>query len=456
MFKKVFAQILLVVVLGCLIGVLLLFIDRKNGSVSNLLPNGFLPERALSYGVIPQLKDPAYFAQVKNTYIQNGTNFIEADLSKMILRVYKNKEMVLEVPIKTKGKEGSWWETPAGIYAVQTKEKNHLSSLGHTYMPWSLDFQGNFFIHGWPYYPDGTPVATTYSGGCIRLDTADAKKVYDLVDVGMPILVFEDSFQDDGSTYVSGNAAVSAEGYMVGDLKNNFIFLEKDKDVVRPIASVTKLLTGTVAVEYMNIEHSVTVSKTAIATTSIQRLHAGDVYSVYDLLYPLLQESSNEAANALAQTLGTNYFVSLMNKKAESVGMEHTHFADPSGASAENVSTPTDLFRLAKYLYNNRQFILRMTAGTAETRVYGAPKFTDIQNFNIFTADPQFVGGKVGLTLAAGNTGVFIFEVPYKNEVRPIVIVVLKSENLEQDVTQLLDVATKLYTLEDTVTSTTQ
>lgn len=456
MFKQTLLQISVIAVLSVSIAVLLLFIDRKSGAVSGLLPDGFLPNKEFTYGAIPELKDKAYFQNVKQQYLDSGTNFVEADLTAMMLRVYKNKILALEVPIKTKGREGSWWETPAGVYAAQTKQKNHLSSLGHTYMPWSIEFQGNFFIHGWPYYQDGTPVATTYSGGCIRLATEDAKKVYDLVDIGMPILVFEDSFKDDGSTYIPGNSRVSADAYLVGDLKNNFVFLEKEKDVERPIASVTKLLTGTVAVEVMNIERTLTVSKSAIATTSVQRLHTGDTYSVYDLLFPLLEESSNEAANVLAQALGTDYFVSLMNKKAASVGMEHSHFVDPSGASADNISTPTDLFRLAKYLYNNRQFILKMTAGTAETRVYGQPAFTNVENFNLFTDDSRFVGGKVGLTQAAGNTGLFIFDIPYGNEVRPIAIVVLHSQNTAADVMELLDTATKMYRIQDATTTTVE
>ncbi|PIP46640.1 MAG: hypothetical protein COX15_00070, partial [Candidatus Colwellbacteria bacterium CG23_combo_of_CG06-09_8_20_14_all_42_19] len=82
---------------------------------------------------------------------------------------YEKGVFVNEFAILSKGKEGSWWETPAGLYKVQSKEKEHFSSFGRVYQPWSMAFQGNFFIHGWPYYPGGRAVESTYSGGCIRL-----------------------------------------------------------------------------------------------------------------------------------------------------------------------------------------------------------------------------------------------------------------------------------------------
>ena len=52
-----------------------------------------------------------------------------------------------------------------------------------------IQFDGNYFIHGWPYYPDGTSVAKGYSGGCIRLSTEDAEELYGLVDIDMPIII---------------------------------------------------------------------------------------------------------------------------------------------------------------------------------------------------------------------------------------------------------------------------
>src|SRR5690606_21036365 len=57
---------------------------------------------------------PDFLQSVRATYIENDTEFIEADLSSMTLRVQHGSTTVLEVPIESKGREGSWWETPAG------------------------------------------------------------------------------------------------------------------------------------------------------------------------------------------------------------------------------------------------------------------------------------------------------------------------------------------------------
>ena len=107
------------------------------------------------------------------------TRFIAANLSEMRLYLFENGVATATYPILSKGKRGSRWETPTGLYKIETKEQDHFSSLGQVHMPQSMQFFGNFFIHGWPYYPDGTPVPEGYSGGCIRLSTDDATAVFE-------------------------------------------------------------------------------------------------------------------------------------------------------------------------------------------------------------------------------------------------------------------------------------
>ncbi len=204
------------------------------------LPTDKLVLTGFQYGANRALANADYFAEVKKKFIDAKSEFIETDLSSMVLRVHKNGAVALEVPIKTKGREGSWWETPAGIYEVQSKETNHFSSIGHVYQPFSMAFQGNFFIHGWPYYQDGTEVSSAYSGGCVRLTTEDAKKVYELISVGTPVLVFEKDFAQDSFTYTSG-PKISAEKYLVADLKSNSVLMEKGLNEKAPIASITSL-----------------------------------------------------------------------------------------------------------------------------------------------------------------------------------------------------------------------
>jgi D-alanyl-D-alanine carboxypeptidase len=400
-----------------------------------------------SYGEQPALSNPIFFQKIKQGFIEQGVDFISVDLSAMTVEVYKDGKIQLEVPIKTKGRPGSWWETPAGLYKIDNKEPSHFSQMGHVYMPWSMDFQGNFFIHGWPYYENGTPVATTYSGGCIRLATDDAKKLYGLVDIGMPILIFENSFTPDNFVYANNPQGISGASYIAGDLNNNFIFLGKNSDQSLPIASLTKLMTALVATEYINLDTTTTVPKEAIVYTSKPRLIPGEKVTIYQLLFPLLMESSNEAAETIARDYGRDDFIKRMNDKATSIGMTDTKFVDPSGAGAGNTSTAQDLFTLAKYIYNNRSFILDITSGQIKDSAYGTDPFSNIENFNGFTDDPRFVGGKVGKTSAAKETQLSIFNVPIMTDdttstastTRPIILITLGSDDSTTDISNMLN-----------------
>ncbi|MDE1971229.1 MAG: L,D-transpeptidase family protein [Patescibacteria group bacterium] len=404
-----------------------------------LPPNPPAQAIQFQYGEQPALSDPDFFGKVKQQFIDDKADFIEADLSAMKVEVYKSGQLSFEVPIITKGRPGSWWETPAGLYKVNNKEKNHFSGMGHVWMPWSMNFQGNFYIHGETYYPDGTPTSAQFTGGCIRLGTSDAEKVYDAVDIGTPVLVFENSFSSDDFSYNDEVPSVSAPIYLAADIKNNHVFASKNSTEIVPIASITKLVTALIATEYINLDNTATVPASAVVYTSKHRLEAGQKYTVYQLLFPLLMESSNEAAETIARFYGRDAFIKHMNDKAAAIGMTHSHFADPSGASADNTSTAEDLFMLAKYIYNNRSFIFDITSGKIKNSAYGTSGFSNLGNFNDFVDNEYFFGGKNGKTTAAEETNLSVFEFPTGDTKRPVVGIVLKSPDEKQDSGTLID-----------------
>ncbi len=417
MFRKaipVWAVILTLLVVGAFTAAAIVY---WKGTIYNyeitLAAGGANASTTFVYGSWPALDDANFYAQTLQSLIDQKTTFIEADLSTMKLRFYKDGAIADEVPILSKGRPGSWWETPAGLYKVIVKTPSDYSRMAGVYSPWALDFQGNFLIHGWPYYPDGTPVGSTYSGGCIRLSTSDAKALYAMVPVGTPVLVSSDAFTPDGFQEQPATVPIAARSYFAADLKSNYVLASKDSNEVLPIASLTKLMTALVGVEYVNIERTLTITPDMIVKTSVPRLKVGRAYSLYDLLQPLLKESSNEAAVAISHFLGPQYFVQLMNAQAASIGMTDTHFTDVTGSDWSDVSTAHDLFLLAQYLYDNRSFILEMTTNTTTPNVYGPSAFPSLQNFNVFADDPDFVGGKVGLNGAASGTILSVFNIPF-------------------------------------------
>lgn len=135
------------------------------------------------------------------------------------------------------------------------------------------------------------------------------------------------------------------------------VLFAKESEQRLPIASLTKLMTALVVVKHYDLATRIEISRAAVLEEQdFGQLRVGDVFSVQDLLYPLLMESSNDAAAALAEFMGREAFVDLMNLEARELGLENTHFVNTTGldpnnpADPLNYSTARDLATLAGYL----------------------------------------------------------------------------------------------------------
>ncbi len=159
---------------------------------------------------------------------------------------------------------------------------------------------------------------------------------------------------------------------------------------------------------------------------------------MYSLLQLLLVESSNEAAETIAGEIGREEFIEAMNAKARQLGMMQTHFADPSGLSAENVSTIGDLYKLTTYIHQNRSFIFEITANKKLSSAYVGGEFDGLINFNEIEDMDSFVGGKVGETLAAGQTSISLHNLTIQGKERTLVVILLGSSDRTGDVETLI------------------
>ncbi len=366
--------------------------------------------------------------------------FIAADLVNMELYLYQDGTTTAAYPILSKGRPGTSWETPSGMYAVQSKEATHFSTIGHVYMPYSMQFYGNYFIHGWTYYPDGTPVAATFSGGCIKLATTDAEKVYAFADVGTKVFVY-DSKQATPPPALSLASnpvpAIDAASYLVADIDTGDVYTSQFPDMPLPIASVTKLMTALVANEIISLDKKVTIEDGMLKTPRVASSTAPETFLVDDLFYPLLMQSNNAIADALASYYGTRGFVGWMNTTARALDMTSTTFADASGVSASNVSTSEDLFRLATYLENKKSFVLKITHTKSKTITASDGTSYTVYNVNAPATDAAFDGGKVGHTTAAEDTMLSVLSITVGGTERHIAIIVLGSTNQKVDTDHL-------------------
>lgn len=230
---------------------------------------------------------------------------------------------------------------------------------------------------------------------------------------------------------VAPKPAVSAEAYLVANLDTGEIYSTRNAKKVFPIASLSKLVTALVALHNMSPDQKITITKEILdgGYGEAGHLVLGETFTVYELLTPLLLESSNDAAEALAQSYSYTGFIKKMNEFVAELGMTKTIFKDASGLSSSNVSNAEDLLILARYIYTEENSLLditkEVTAAVATTTEHGGHVWKTI---NPFALDPHFIGGKTGRTNEAKESMISLFRYVHKNISYPIAIIVLRSD----------------------------
>ncbi len=149
---------------------------------------------------------------------------------------------------------------------------------------------------------------------------------------------------------LEGNPGLRSASAIVLDSNGNVIY-GKDVDTVRPIASITKLMTAMVVLDAgLDLDEPVTITRDDrdVIKNTGSRLSYGATLTRRELILLALMSSENRAAKALGRSFpgGTEQFVAEMNSKAVNLGMRSSRFADPAGLDAGNVSTAADLARM--------------------------------------------------------------------------------------------------------------
>ncbi len=229
-----------------------------------------------------------------------------------------------------------------------------------------------------------------------------------------------------------------AKAYVIFDVKTGQILSSNNSDVVLPIASITKLITAvTVMSNLPNTATTTTITAEDVATEGgAGKLQVGEEYSYHELVFPLLLESSNDAAVAFERVTDGD-LVNEMNVFADSVGAQKTKFSDASGLSSLNVSTASDLALISSYIYKNKPEVFDVT----RLSKYIGP-YTGWINNNPVLSD-NYLGGKHGYTESASKTIVSIFEEDFGIEKREIGYVVLGSTDLRADINTLREFVAK-------------
>ncbi|EEY45462.1 D-alanyl-D-alanine endopeptidase [Vibrio mimicus] len=203
---------------------------------------------------------------------------------------------------------------------------------------------------------------------------------------------------------------LAANSALVIDLKTNEVIYSSNPDAVRPIASVTKLMTAIVTLDAklpMDTKLPITIKEAKEMKGVHSRVRIGSEISRKDMLLLTLMSSENRAAASLAHHYPGGYkaFIKAMNNKAKALGMKNTRFVEPTGLSEKNVSSARDLVLLLK-ASKKYPMLGQLSATEKKTVTFAKPRYSlDFRNTNrlVFNDNWKIDLTKTGFTNAAGH-----------------------------------------------------
>ncbi len=209
-----------------------------------------------------------------------------------------------------------------------------------------------------------------------------------------------------GSASALGEAAVSSRAAALYEPRSGTFVYEKNSDERLPMASTTKIMTALVAIERENLEKKITVDSRAIGIEgSSAYLKRGEVMTLRELLYALMLQSANDAAEAIAYALSGSIeaFAELMNGKAVALGLTDTHFTNPHGLDdEEHYTSAHDLAIITAEALEYPEF--REIVSTRTKRVEKSDISRLFVNHNkLLTRYEGCIGVKTGFTKKSGR-----------------------------------------------------
>ncbi len=218
------------------------------------------------------------------------------------------------------------------------------------------------------------------------------------------------------------------ESIMVVEAHSGKVLVAANASAKRPIASLTKIATAAVAVDWAvatgsdlgTLRITVPQTITLVGGPNPMNLQPGDSLTMRDALYSALLGSDNLAALTIADHVGREIitrrgrngepvaeFVAEMNRLAKALGMTQTRFANPHGLErqgAKAFSTAADVARLSIYAMRRNAFSFIVRQPDRQVTVHGAggTRSYRVRNTNELIGEPGILGLKTGTTAAAG------------------------------------------------------
>lgn len=236
---------------------------------------------------------------------------------------------------------------------------------------------------------------------------------------------------------ITGKAAFFVE------TKNGEVLYSKNIEEKLPIASLAKVMTVLIALEQKSLDDKFIVSAQAAEMEPDKMfLKEGEKLTLRELLEGIFLVSANDAAEVLAEETTGNRaeFLDLMNAKAKQIGMNNTHFVNPTGLDEDkgsSYSTAYDLAILIRYLIKRFPRVVEIS----KTEHVLIPQTEEHQDYdmysgiNLLTTYPGVVGFKTGYTPQAGYTLITLVQ----KSGYEVVGILLNSEFRRNEARELLD-----------------
>lgn len=194
----------------------------------------------------------------------------------------------------------------------------------------------------------------------------------------------------------NAQTTTNAAAAVVMDAETGEVLYARNADAVRPAASLTKLMTAIIFIEHKpRWGMKVKMLKSDEVGGGRLRFPIGTTITARDAFYAALVGSANNSATALARVSGLSRekFIEEMNIRAATLGLNGTHFVDPSGINEENLTTALDITRLARYAFANPDIRTATVTGK-----YPILKRIITNTNRLLTNDAtiQLTGGKTG------------------------------------------------------------
>ena len=243
------------------------------------------------------------------------------------------------------------------------------------------------------------------------------------------------------------SARVGAPSFAAIDAATGRVLAARGANTRRPIASLTKVMTGLTVIERGNLHRRIVVTPAATNVEPYREgLVAGRSYRRETLLWSALLASSNDSATALALDAGGGSlagFYALANARAKAIGMTSTTYASASGLDdVRNLSTALDQAVLARFALQNPTFAMIVSTRQHWTK-WAAPTRAKlwVNHNKMLGTTPGAYGVKTGWTTRAG--GCLVAAV--RRGDRSVIGVVLDSPSIWSDMAALLEVAFRRF-----------